>query len=104
MSEALRPKTPVYIFDSSAFIALHQHSLKVIELHQSIWDELANMMSDGRIVSHVYVYEEIVSESTKKPDFITNLDLSSHTRYTLFGRLASVCVRVGGGRPVLGHD
>lgn len=81
MSEHIRPKTTVYVFDSSAFIALHQHSLKVIELPQSIWDELANMISDGRIVSHIYVYEEIVSESTEKPDFITKWLLSKKSKF-----------------------
>lgn len=69
--EYVKPKKVVYIFDSSAFITLHQYSAKVIELPQAIWDELAKMMVDGNIISHIYVYEEIVSESTENPDMIT---------------------------------
>ena len=64
-------KKTVYIFDASAFITLHQHNTRVITLPQAIWDELATMMSTGAIISHKYVYEEIVSESTENPDFIT---------------------------------
>jgi TusA-related sulfurtransferase len=69
--EYVKPKRVVYIFDSSAFITLHQYSAKVIELPKEIWDELAKMMAESNIISHIYVYDEIVSESTENPDMIT---------------------------------
>lgn len=74
-------KKTVYIFDSSAFITLHQHNTRVIELPQAIWDELATMMSKGVITSHKYVYEEIVSEATENPDFITKWLLTKKAHF-----------------------
>ena len=61
----------IYVFDSSAFIALHRHNTQVIELPNEVWGHLTNMIEGGTIISHRYVYEEIVIEKSKKPDLIT---------------------------------
>lgn len=74
-------KRKVYIFDTSAFITLHQNSTRVIELPQAIWDELETMMNAGDIISHKFVYEEIVSESAENPDFITKWLLTKKSHF-----------------------
>ena len=60
-----------YNFDTSAFLALYRHHTQVLELPQSIWDLLGRMIRNGSIVSHRYVYDEVVNEKADKPDMIT---------------------------------
>jgi hypothetical protein len=64
-------KRRVYIFDTSAFSALHRLHVQVIELPQQLWDRLAEMMKNGDIISHVFVYDEAVNEKAEHPDMLT---------------------------------
>lgn len=61
----------VYIFDTNAFLSLHNHHTQVIELPQQLWDLLAQMMQSGEIISHIFVYDEIVNEKAEHPDMLT---------------------------------
>ena|SRR3990167_10687155 len=71
MRDGESSKRVVYVFDTSVFLALHRHNTQVIELPKEIWDLLDQMMRDGEIISHGFVYGEIVNEKTEKPDMIT---------------------------------
>lgn len=66
-----KTKKTVYIFDTSAFSALHRHHTQVMSLPKEIWDSLAKMMKEGKVISHHYVYAEAVNEKAERPDFLT---------------------------------
>ncbi len=66
-----RVKKIVYVFDTSVFLVLHVHNTQVIELPKEIWDVLDRMIKSGQIISHFYVYEEVVNEKAEKPDMMT---------------------------------
>lgn len=65
-------KRRIYIFDTSAFSALHRLHTQVIELPQRLWDKLAEMMKRGDIISHIFVYNEAINEHAEKPDMLTS--------------------------------
>ena len=60
----------VYIFDASVFINLHLIDTRTFELPQEIWDKLDELMLEGRIISHRYVYDEVVTTSDN-PDKVS---------------------------------
>lgn len=62
-------KKYLYCFDSSAFMALNRTSNDVYEIPIAVWEQLEEMMKDGKIISHELVFNEIDSKS-KKPDFL----------------------------------
>lgn len=66
----VRKKKRIYCFDTSAFVTLSRTSENIIEMPQTLWKHLENMMKTGDIISHRLVFEEI-SSGTKNPDFIT---------------------------------
>jgi len=68
MTSALKQKK-LYCFDTSAFIGLSRTSENIIELPETLWKHLENMMMAKEIISHRLVFEEISSNS-KNPDFI----------------------------------
>lgn len=53
----------IYCFDSSIFITLNRIS-NFIPI-PDIWSELENLFDSDRLISHIYVYEEL-----EKPDFL----------------------------------
>lgn len=71
MTSSTKVTKKVYVFDTSALLALHRHNTQVIQLPQAIWDTLAQMIKEGKITSHFYVYEEVVNEKAENPDMIT---------------------------------
>ena len=60
----------VYIFDASVFITLHRIDMDSIRLPQSVWDKLDSLLVAGTIISHRFVFEEVVRDS-EKPDKIS---------------------------------
>ena len=64
-------KERIYIFDSSVFIDLNRINEHTFEIPQAIWDKLDELLTQGKIVSHMYVYEEIVMKKSKKPDKVS---------------------------------
>lgn len=64
-------KRVVYIFDTSAFLALYRQHTQVFELPKAVWNKLSAMMTDGSVISHSFVYAEVVNEKAENPDMIT---------------------------------
>ncbi|HEY4963563.1 MAG TPA: DUF4411 family protein [Candidatus Saccharimonadales bacterium] len=60
----------IYIIDSSIFIELNRINENSIEIPKPVWDKLDELLTSGKIISHRYVYEEIVSAS-KDPDKVS---------------------------------
>lgn len=71
MSDIHQPKKVVYVWDTSAFAALHRQHVHVIELPNAIWNKLEEMMAEGKVTSHTFVYKEIVNEKAEHPDMMT---------------------------------
>jgi len=63
-------KDRVYIFDTSVFLNLYLIDRDSMRLPDEVWDKLDELMQEGHIISHRYVYDEIVSDS-KDPDKIS---------------------------------
>lgn len=63
-------KEKVYIFDANVFINLHRIDMHSIRLPDEVWTKLDELMTDGKIISHRTVYDEVVSGS-KKPDKVS---------------------------------
>lgn len=63
-------KEQIYIFDACAFIELNRVNKNVMELPQDVWDKLDLYLKQGKIISHRYVYDEVVS-SSKNPDKVS---------------------------------
>jgi hypothetical protein len=62
-------KDTVFCIDSSSFIYLHRYYPPAFS--KDIWEEFEQLFSDGRIISHKIVFEELTVKS-KKPDALTN--------------------------------
>lgn len=60
-------KTKIYCFDSSIFITLNR--VNNILPVPDIWIELDNLLKKGRLISHIYVYNEF-NPNSQKPDFL----------------------------------
>jgi len=65
-----RTERKIYIFDTSAFVALSRTGEYVIRIPDSLWQYLETMMKSGQVISHKLVFDEI-SSNRKNPDFIT---------------------------------
>ena len=63
-------KNRLYIFDASVFINLYLIDTRTFELPQAIWDKLDELMLEGKIISHRYVYDEVVTGS-ENPDKVS---------------------------------
>lgn len=64
MSES---KTRIYCFDSSIFIAVNRvHSYIPVP---DVWEKLDTLFNNGRLISHIYVYNEFHTNS-RNPDFL----------------------------------
>lgn len=63
MNAIIKPQKRVYCFDTSAFLALSRTHEKVIKLDDAVWVHLGKMMEDESLISHLTVYEEIISGS-----------------------------------------
>lgn len=89
------PKKRVYIFDTSAFSALHRQHMQVIEMPQAIWDAIEKMLKDGQIISHEYVYDEAVNDKAENPDYLTEFlmpykskfEHASEEQYLIVGKV-----------------
>lgn len=68
---------PIFCFDSSALITLHRFYGEDV-LHE-IWEELETLFSNGRIVSHRLVFDELTTNA-KKPDVLSRW-ISQKRRY-----------------------
>ena len=55
----------VYILDTNVFLLLHNTSEVTIRLPARIWQALEQMMQNGTLISHRYVYNEIVYTAKK---------------------------------------
>lgn len=64
MSES---KTRVYCFDSSIFITINR--INNIFPVPDIWNELDTLFKNGRLISHIYVYNEF-QPGSQKSDFL----------------------------------
>lgn len=64
-------KTRIYVFDTSAFSAFLRQHLQVIEMPKLVWDTMENMLKNGTLISHEYVFNEVVTEKSEKPDLLT---------------------------------
>mgnify|MGYP000028714997 CR=1 FL=1 len=62
--------TRIYVFDASVFINLHLTDTRTFELPREIWDKLDELMLEGVIISHRYVYNEVVTTSDN-PDKVS---------------------------------
>ena len=60
-------KTKIYCFDSSIFITLNR--VNNILPVPDIWKELDHLLKNGRLISHIYVYNEF-NPDCEKPDFL----------------------------------
>lgn len=58
-------KSEIFCFDTSALVRLHRFYPKAVI--PDIWSELDKMFKAGKIISHEFVYEEILPDP-KKPD------------------------------------
>ncbi len=58
----------VFCIDSSSFIYLHRFYPPGFS--KDIWDEFEELFHNGRIISHIIVFEELTTRS-KKPDPLT---------------------------------
>lgn len=63
-------KEKIYIFDANVFINLHRIDMHSIRLPDEVWTKLDELMTNGKIISHRTVYDEVVSGS-KKPDKVS---------------------------------
>lgn len=68
MAKVLRPK--IYIFDASVFIRLNRINEDDFEIPVAVWDKFTELFNLGELISHRYVYDEIVS-SSKDPDTVS---------------------------------
>lgn len=68
MAVAKRPK--IFIFDASVFIRLNRINEDDFEIPKAVWQKFTELFDSGEIISHHYVYEEIVS-SSKNPDTVS---------------------------------
>lgn len=48
---------PKYVFDSNIFISLQRR--QPIDIFPSLWNKIANLMSDGTVISSQEVYDEL---------------------------------------------
>jgi hypothetical protein len=58
-------KAEIFCFDTSALVRLHRFYPQAVI--PDIWTELDKMFQSGKIISHEFVYEEILPDP-KKPD------------------------------------
>ena len=57
----------IFCFDTSAFVDIHRHLVRLIP---QLCPELDKLFNSGRLISHKIVFEEITT-SSKKPDSLT---------------------------------
>lgn len=57
----------IFCFDTSAFVDIHRHLVRLIP---QLYPELDKLFNSGRLISHKIVFEEITTGS-KKPDSLT---------------------------------
>jgi len=57
----------IFCFDTSAFVDIHRHLVRLIP---QLYPELDKLFNSGRLISHRIVFQEITTRS-KKPDSLT---------------------------------
>jgi len=57
----------IFCFDTSAFVDIHRHLVRLIP---QLYPELDKLFNSGRLISHKIVFQEITTRS-KKPDSLT---------------------------------
>jgi len=57
----------IFCFDTSAFVDIHRHLVRLIP---QLYPELDKLFNSGRLISHKIVFQEITTGS-KKPDSLT---------------------------------
>jgi len=57
----------IFCFDTSAFVDVHRHLVRLIP---QLYPELDKLFNSGRLISHKIVFQEITTRS-KKPDSLT---------------------------------
>ncbi len=60
-------KSLIFCFDTSAFVDIHRHLARLIP---QLYPEMDKLFNSGRLISHKFVFQEIVTQS-KKPDSLT---------------------------------
>jgi len=68
-------KETIFCFDSSALITLHNYYW--IDILDDILEELETLFSNGRIVSHILVFNELTTKA-KKPDDLSRWISNKH--------------------------
>ncbi|NCI48997.1 DUF4411 family protein [Sediminibacterium roseum] len=56
----------IYCIDSSAFITMHRYYPK--RIMPDLWNNIDNLFKEGRIISHEFVFDEIVNDSDQKDE------------------------------------
>jgi hypothetical protein len=57
----------IFCFDTSAFVDIHRHLVRLIP---QLYPELDKLFNSGRLISHKIVFQEITTRS-KRPDSLT---------------------------------
>lgn len=70
-------KTKIYCFDSSVFIAINR--VNTYFPIPDVWEEVDKLFQTGRLISHIYVYNEFHPDC-QKPDFLGKW-IKSRKRY-----------------------
>lgn len=60
-------KSLIFCFDTSAFVDIHRHLVRLIP---QLYPELDKLFNSGRLISHKIVFQEITTQS-KRPDSLT---------------------------------
>ncbi len=68
MSVIARPR--IYVFDASVFIRLNRINEDDFEIPVAVWEKFTELFNNGELISHRYVYDEIVS-SSRDPDTVS---------------------------------